>query len=412
MKKHFFLTLGLLMMTSVMFTSCGGKKKNNDTASSDLEKQKIYGFFTGENDFKKRKPITVKELLKAEPLTDADFKVVFTKDKKGVIITDFIGKDFIDKKTPRTCYVIPATIQGFPVVGIKSLGQMTCHGGTFSKRYPSAILIPEGVRYIAGLSSGVSECYTLILPSTLEVLFNDGIYNFGRLGFGTYTSCELPPNLKIISQSIFDGSAGPITKVTIPPSVKFIADGAFRGTTFHTLNHPGPLREISLPEGLLYIGSSAFENTRISNLTIPKSVKWIGAQAFWDCDNLSEINWSDDWTVCASSLIGIVDDYFGYYKDWGVDCSYHDGGNHGIDEFEKSLAYFFSCGEKSKIAQSLAFQEKLKDTKIIENKVQEIWNCREMLNNELNSCLKEFATDLGFDNEKYQFIKQQFFYDL
>lgn len=141
------------MMTSVMFTSCGGKKKNSDTASSDLEKTKIYGFFTGENDLKKGKPITVKELLKAEPLTDADFKVVFTKDKKGVIITDFIGKNFIDKKTPRTCYVIPATIQGFPVVGIQSLGNMTVHGGTFSKRYPSAILIPEGVRYIWKLSS-------------------------------------------------------------------------------------------------------------------------------------------------------------------------------------------------------------------------------------------------------------------
>ena len=410
MKKHFFLTLGLLMMTSVMFTSCGGKKKNNDTASSDLEKQKIYGFFTGENDLKKGKPITVKELLKAEPLTDADFKVVFTKDKKGVIITDFIGKNFIDKKTPRTCYVIPATIQGFPVVGITSLGQMTCHGGVFSKKYPSAILIPEGVRYILGLSSWISECYTLILPSTLEVLFSgiSGISNSDS--FGTYTSCELPPNLKIISQNIFDGSAGPITKVTIPPSVKFIAKDAFRGTTFHTLNHPGPLREISLPEGLLYIGSSAFENTRISNLTIPKSVKWIGAQAFWNCDNLSEINWSDDWTVCASSL-GNIGNYIGSYRDWGVDCSYH-GGYHGIDEFEKSLAYFFSCGEKSKIAQSLAFQEKLKDTKIIENKVQEIWNCQEMLNNELNSCLKEFATDLGLDNEKYQLIiKEQFSYN-
>lgn len=91
-------------MTSVMFTSCGGKKKNSDTASSDLEKTKIYGFFTGENDLKKGKPITVKELLKAEPLTDADFKVVFTKDKKGVIITDFIGKNFIDKKN--TSYLL------------------------------------------------------------------------------------------------------------------------------------------------------------------------------------------------------------------------------------------------------------------------------------------------------------------
>ena len=73
-----------------------------------------------------------------------------------------------------------------------------------------------------------------------------------------------------------------MTEVTIPASVKTIGDGAFSGCT--------ALSSFTIPASVKTIGNYAFSDcTALSSVTIPTSVKSIGDYAFSDCTALKRI---------------------------------------------------------------------------------------------------------------------------
>jgi len=69
-----------------------------------------------------------------------------------------------------------------------------------------------------------------------------------------------------------------ITSVTIPTSVKRIGANAFRNLT--------GLTGLTIPSSVTYIGTYAFANCAgLTNVTIPSDVTWIGESAFSGCNN-------------------------------------------------------------------------------------------------------------------------------
>lgn len=52
------------------------------------------------------------------------------------------------------------------------------------------------------------------------------------------------------------------------------------------IKYNGKSKNPVIPEGVEKIGKSAFEVAEIDSVTIPKSLKYVGAGAFADCHNL------------------------------------------------------------------------------------------------------------------------------
>jgi len=115
-----------------------------------------------------------------------------------------------------------------------------------------------------------------------------------------------------------------IKSVVIPSSAKIIVPSAFSLCV--------SLEKVTLPEGLLYIGSHAFSFTELTSVTLPKSLEYLDFGAFFNCDNLAEINIPDDAAFLAKNA----------------------------DERALTAEKIFSG---SKINESVALQKKLKEIK-------------------------------------------------
>lgn len=74
-----------------------------------------------------------------------------------------------------------------------------------------------------------------------------------------------------------------VTKITLPDTIKFIGKSAF----WYDIN----LQEVNIPDGVDEIGALTFCNCRsIKSIQLPESVKKIGESAFSQCDELEKIS--------------------------------------------------------------------------------------------------------------------------
>ena len=79
------------------------------------------------------------------------------------------------------------------------------------------------------------------------------------------------------------------TRVVVEEGVTSLGKMAF-------YNHTG-ITDVILPESLVYIEANAFQSTGLSHITIPGSVRQIGASAFWHCIHLKEVTLPDSVTI-------------------------------------------------------------------------------------------------------------------
>lgn len=86
--------------------------------------------------------------------------------------------------------------------------------------------------------------------------------------------------LEILGYGAF-GCARNLTSIRLPNTLKSIGGACFF--------EDKKLESISLPENLEKISEQAFAGTGISQITIPKSVKQLGAQIFQNCQNLKKV---------------------------------------------------------------------------------------------------------------------------
>ena len=173
----------------------------------------------------------IEKLKNAAPAPEADFEFRLTEDGNGVIITRYKGK----AKT----LVIPATVQGLPVVRVG--------GGGNSQR--SSLLYKD-------------DGYVFKNSTVREVVISEGI---AVIGAGAFR---------------FDTDHDSLTTVVLPSTLKVIGAEAFSNLK--------DLTTINLPESLEYIGRYAFNNAGLTSVTLPKNV--ILESGAFDCDSLAEIN--------------------------------------------------------------------------------------------------------------------------
>lgn len=178
--------------------------------------------------------------------------------------------------------------------------------------------LPNGTETLR--NNAFAECASLI-----SVSLPDSILNFGTLVFsGTpfYTELSKQSNGivyvgKYLTEVVFgadiqgvlaiaDGTIGiadkafslnnkkhNMTGVILPKSIRFIGNEAFTECT--------ALESVNFPDGLLTIGNRAFKGTDLKSIYLPQSVYSIGYEAFAYCSELSDIKSSAKITNISAS---------------------------------------------------------------------------------------------------------------
>lgn len=184
---------------------------------------------------------------------------------------------------------------------------------------------------------------SLTLRAGTLVIADSAFYVSGGGGQNSIniTSVTLPDGLKRIGRSAFNGCEK-LSTINIPASVESVGESAFASTALGVWNNYGfyvgnwliqvkdistskftivdgtigiadggvfsssqTLTEIELPSSLKYIGAQAFKNTQITSVVLPVGLISIGQEAFYCCFALSQINLGD-----CSALHTIGEDAF------------------------------------------------------------------------------------------------------
>lgn len=171
--------------------------------------------------------------------------------------------------------------------------------------------------------SGVAEMAFWHQEKIREVVFpQQGFSYIGRNGFAHCTSLDnvvFPDGLKIVDTDAFFGCSS-LTQITLPstPVEDFFA--CFYGTNIHEVTVPGgmgkvtgdlfdgmPLEKVILEEGITEIENFAFASlyseSSLIEITIPKTLTVIGADAFSFCENIQTIYIQNGCTINIADCI-------------------------------------------------------------------------------------------------------------
>lgn len=131
-------------------------------------------------------------------------------------------------------------------------------------------------------TSGASGESQFVLPNTLTEVGEDAFKDCGDL-----TSVTIGTGLKDIPDGMFD-NCDSISSLTFAEgsTVEKIGEGAFRDNN---------LGRVTLPDSLKYIGAYAFENndsSSFSSITVPAGVVTVSAYAFSGCTRLATVEFA------------------------------------------------------------------------------------------------------------------------
>lgn len=160
--------------------------------------------------------------------------------------------------------------------------------GAFAKCIMTELVIPEGVRFIdKNAISGCQRLKTVSIPASILLIESGNLANNGKL----FTkSCKKLKSIKVNTKNkVYSSSGGvlynkdktelivyPNNKAgesfTLPESVKTVKAFAFA--------FANNLKGIVLNNGLETVENEAFANCKLTTVTIPESVKFIGKCAF------------------------------------------------------------------------------------------------------------------------------------
>jgi len=210
--------------------------------------------------------------LYAQNVSDFDIQV---NDNGSVTILNYKG--------PGGEITIPEHIFNMPVTGIKGGTQENMwsgiSGGAFQGKKLTKVTILAKIKVIEQYTFSSNQLTSVTLPETLEIIGSAAFYQ------NQLTNVTLPPNLEIIEWSAFQENR--LTSVTIPAKVTWIAGYAF---------FRNALSSVIIPDNVIYIGNDAFASNRLTNVVIGNGVTSICSRAFsslddyWSRNNVNAIN--------------------------------------------------------------------------------------------------------------------------
>jgi hypothetical protein len=177
----------------------------------------------------------VKSLTSGKSASPAgDFAYDLNEAGDGIVITKYTGDGGV--------VVIPATIEGYPVVELATQ--------LFARNYDiTSVVVPPGVKKIPYETFAKCESLTsVILPDTLEEI---GSSAFGRCP--SLQTVNLPAGLKIISSFAFN-ACGELYNLTIPDSLTAVTWVGGSGSAFYGCGKKLPLKTRQRLKDLGYEG--------------------------------------------------------------------------------------------------------------------------------------------------------------
>jgi BspA type Leucine rich repeat region (6 copies) len=220
---------------------------------------------------------------------------IYTTNNGAITITGYTGSG--------GAVVIPATINGYPVIGIGDNAFYECYN-------LMSITIPNSVTSIGGSAFGDCESLSSVtIGSGVTIIGGDAFYacysltsvtipkNVTFIGGYAFIYCTSLTNITVnVSNPVYSSLNGvffdkaqtvliqfPLGRIgsyVIPNSVTSIGDGAF--------NYCLSLTSVTVPKSVTGIGAYAFSYCyNLPNITIPKNVTSIGAYAFQYCTYLN-----------------------------------------------------------------------------------------------------------------------------
>ena len=215
----------------------------------------------------------------------SDFVYEMNASRDGIVITGYKG--------PGGHVVIPAVIEGFPVVEFAA----GIFGGFSDPFIYYSLKDAEGKKD----SKRIKEINERIKKENvrapiLSVKFPDSITEIARTQFDsrgtTYITgdvfngnqylkaVKLPKNIKEIPNMFSNNTA--LSTIILPESFEIVGGSAFYGL---------PITSIVLPEGVKEIRDQAFRDCKkLTSVTIPNTIERIGEYAFEGCEELVTVN--------------------------------------------------------------------------------------------------------------------------
>jgi len=149
------------------------------------------------------------------------------------------------------------------------------------------IKIPDGIKYISG-NAFVKTSWRLSLTDEFVIVGDGILIKYAGKGGDVI----IPDNVKSVSGAFYDSSK--VTSVTIPDSVTRIESYSFACTNGFgantELSRNSILESVSIPDTVNYIGAAAFFNCcNLKEADIPSSVKYIQPQTYIFCDNINNV---------------------------------------------------------------------------------------------------------------------------
>ena len=170
----------------------------------------------------------------------------------------------------------------------------------------TSITIPEGVKYIAG-NAFVGTAWRRSLKDEFAVV-GDGIL-IKYVGAGG--DVTIPEGVKSISGAFYDSSK--VTSVKLPASLERIESYSFACTSGQVFSEDGNvepnkisvLKSVDIPDSVKYIGANAFYNcSALEAVDLPDSLSIVSPLAFAFCDNLSSVSVPDSVASITSLAFG------------------------------------------------------------------------------------------------------------
>ena len=204
---------------------------------------------------------------KDAPLTQDGFTFVWVGD--GYEVESYVGKE--------TVVTVPAEINGLPVI---SVGKRAF----YKHETVRTVILSDGI-------TSVKEEAFASCPSLVGVNMPDTLLS---LDTGVFKSCTALSKIRFsaalskISKDLFHECSA-LTELSLPDQIAYIDDGAFQNCT--------SLSSVKLPKDTTYLGACFIGCISLKTVTIPKNVRAIEPNTFWQCRALADITFSDNVTV-------------------------------------------------------------------------------------------------------------------
>ena len=199
--------------------------------------------------------------------------------------------------------------------------------------------VTKGECYITG--RGTETGGTLVIPATINGYKVKGIKDMAFYN-GTFTSVTIENGVEEIGNSAF-GNCSKLAKITLPDSIKSVGNDAFYNTAYVKnksnwenneavyigkylidTNSAETEENFEIKDGTTLIAEYAmFFSYNLKNLVVPESLKIIGDSAFGDCNSLDKV-------------------YYKGTKSWYIET----GENN--EDFESAKKYYYSETQPNK----------------------------------------------------------------